>query len=202
MGHIPYTSSNSIILITITVYLIIISFCLISYLFMAFGLYEISKNRGYNKPWLAFIPLANYYLLGAVADNINMSSNKRTHFRIILTISTGATWVFNIIVRIATSIIDGFYNLEPVKAISVGLLLILVSLIMLSISVTSLVFLFIALYKIYKDYSPDNAVLFIVLSIIFIIPVPFFIFAIRKNSSVSIYYAQQPQQYQQYYYIQ
>ena len=38
-----------------------------------------------------------------------------------------------------------------------------------------------ALYRLYRMYKPENAVLFLVLSIIFAITQPFFLFSMRNN---------------------
>ena len=39
-----------------------------AYLFMALGLYTIARNRGLRNPWLAWIPVANLWLLGCISD--------------------------------------------------------------------------------------------------------------------------------------
>jgi len=67
------------------------------------------------------------------------------------------------------------------------------------IGLANKVFLFIALYRIYVDYDPNNSIMFLILSIFFQITIPFFLFAIRNKPSVSIYYAMQAQQAQQQY---
>ncbi len=39
-----------------------------SYVLMALGLYTVAKRRGIHKAWLAWIPVANVWLLGCVSD--------------------------------------------------------------------------------------------------------------------------------------
>lgn len=39
-----------------------------AYIFMALGLYAIAKNRRIRNPWLAWIPVANLWLLGCISD--------------------------------------------------------------------------------------------------------------------------------------
>lgn len=41
---------------------------LASYALLAWGLYTIAQRRGINKPWLAWIPVANLWILGCVSD--------------------------------------------------------------------------------------------------------------------------------------
>jgi hypothetical protein len=50
------------------------------------------------------------------------------------------------------------------------------------LSIVYCVYFFIALYRLYKLYKPDSATLYLVLSIIFEITMPFFIFSIRDNT--------------------
>lgn len=39
-----------------------------NYVLMALGLYTIAKRRGINKPWLAWVPVGNFWLLGCISD--------------------------------------------------------------------------------------------------------------------------------------
>ena len=39
------------------------------YVFGALGLYRIAKRRGIHNPWLAWVPVANVWLLGSVSDH-------------------------------------------------------------------------------------------------------------------------------------
>ena len=39
-----------------------------TYVLVALGLYTIAKRRGIRKPWLAWIPVANMWLLGCISD--------------------------------------------------------------------------------------------------------------------------------------
>lgn len=55
----------------------------ISYVFLAMGLYDIGRRRGISSPWLAWVPVANNWLLGCVSDqyryvNRGISSQRRT----------------------------------------------------------------------------------------------------------------------------
>ena len=39
-----------------------------NYVLLSLGLYTIAKRRGINKPWLAWVPVANLWLLGCISD--------------------------------------------------------------------------------------------------------------------------------------
>lgn len=53
-----------------------------SYIFLAVGLYTMAKRRGIRNPWLAWIPVANMWLLGCLSDQyqyvaLGQQKNKR-----------------------------------------------------------------------------------------------------------------------------
>lgn len=47
------------------------------------GYYTIAKNRGYDKPWFAWIPILGDYLKGAIADSINEDNGSHSIYRIL-----------------------------------------------------------------------------------------------------------------------
>jgi hypothetical protein len=44
------------------------AFGVISYIFSSKGMYAIAKRRGIEKPWLAWVPVGNMWLLGCISD--------------------------------------------------------------------------------------------------------------------------------------
>lgn len=170
------------------------------YLMGAIGAYTIAKKRGYGKPYLGYIPIAKDYLLGAIADNINWCYNKKTSFRAWLLIGNSMCWlsaIFGIVLAVIFISSNTWYISDGFNAA------LLISYVLLLLGSTATTVLkYIVLYKIFNDYSPKNAVLFLVLSI-FLGIYTVFLFAIRSNPSSSAYYSyqarygsQQPQ-YQQ-----
>ena len=47
--------------------IVLLVFSFIAYLCMAIGVYNIAVKSGLKKPWIAFIPIANHYLLGKLS---------------------------------------------------------------------------------------------------------------------------------------
>lgn len=154
--------------------LFIVSFCiLIGYIFKAIGFYTIAKRRGINNPWLAFIPLAQEYIMGDIYDNINAYKFKQTNYKILL-----------LVLVLITSTSSGYTN---VSMFALSTFLFWVTSI---VSIVFRVFSLIAIFNIFKEYSPKNAVLFLVLSICLYVDF-IFIFAIRKNVPVTMCFAPQ-----------
>jgi glucan phosphoethanolaminetransferase (alkaline phosphatase superfamily) len=174
---------------------------LVFYIFNALGLYGLSKNRGYKNAWISFIPLVNNYVLGGLADNINLYRGKKSHHRVtllilsivsalsaVITFATLISFVFDIIRYASYSYFD-----EAMLVSLVGRML-LVLFLVCAAAVAQTVFTAICWYKVYQDYSNGNEVLFLILSILFGIA-PFFLFALRKKPAKSMSYAggyQQP----------
>ncbi len=182
-------------------------FGLAVYIMRAVAFYTIAKNRGYNRPWLAWIPVASDYLTGAVADDINYRNGKGTKLRVWLLVAS-------IVAKVGASVYSVFqlsYSINMMRNIfgsmgnmdgytqffnqstELSLILSLVSLLFSALTIGYAVFYYIAMYRVFMDYVPNNAVLFLVLSILFNIVEPFLVLSIRNKPAISIYGAQNPQ---------
>ncbi len=172
------------------------------FILQAFGLYSLSKNAGYDKPWLAFIPVANTYLLGSLSDGANLRiKGKRTNNRkLLLGLHIGlAALVFLLVVLFIAIIASpsanmysysydapyGYYgshdyqynaSMLPLSLLPILLLLIV------PLTIVAAVFTYIALYSIYKAYSPENAEMYLVLSILISLAQPIILFCLRNKT--------------------
>lgn len=50
-------------------WLIVMGIGLVQYILTSLALYTIADRRGIKNPWLAWLPVAYYWLLGSIADN-------------------------------------------------------------------------------------------------------------------------------------
>ncbi len=182
-------------------------FGLAVYILNAVAFYALAKNRGYNRPWLAWIPIASDYLKGAIADDINYRNGKSSKLRVWLLIAS-------IVAKVGVSVYGVFQSLYSInmmrslfgsmgnmggyaqffnQSTELSLILSLVSLLFSALTIGYAVFYYITMYRVFMDYVPTNAVLFLVLSIIFNIVEPFLALSIRNKPAISIYGAQNPQ---------
>ena len=141
------------------------------YLLFALGLYKMAKNLGLRSPWMAFVPVLSGYLLGLVAEQDSMGK-KVLKYSWILLIFQAVTSFFSIayyFILIASRIFG-----------SIGLLVIFL-LVYVTLNITTNVFYYIALYRVYKLFDPDNAPIFIILSIFFSISIPILMFILRNR---------------------
>ncbi len=173
----------------------------IMYVFESIAMFTIAKRRKIKYYGLAWVPVANAWLYGCVADQYDyITTGKRKNARTLLLVLGIAMLVIAAIVmafaltagiKADTSYAFNEYNMfsdyygynnysagGDIIAVA-GILLF--SFIMMAVSVVYIVFFYISLYKIYKSCSPGNAVVFLVLSIFFSVTLPFFLFAVRNK---------------------
>ena len=163
-----------------------------SYVLTALALYTIARRRGLKNPWLAWIPVADCWLLGSLSDQYRYVVNgehksKRKillFFRVLITIM----WIslMGLLVRLCFhavgSVVWGSINDDQIfQILHQALNLLVVFLPLIGISIAYAVFRYMALYDIYKSLDPDNCVLFLVLSILFGVTEPFFLFFSRNK---------------------
>lgn len=93
-------------------YLILLAYIIVNYVLRALGLYRIAKNSGVGNAWLAWIPLADLFLLGKVTGDIQLGSR---------TLKNTALWLL-LVPLIGGAVAVGFYFgfLFVLIAISIG----------------------------------------------------------------------------------
>lgn len=163
------------------------------YVLGAIGLYTIAKRRGIAHAWLAWVPVADMWLLGSISDQFRYVTkaqvkNKRTTLLVLnlvyiaVTVALVAVLAVNA-VELVTLGMAAVPNEEEMMA--AGLAWVFQCLgflgILLVLAIVVAVFTYIALYDLYVSVNPSCAVLFLVLSIFFGVTQPFFIFFNRNK---------------------
>lgn len=162
------------------------------YVFSSLALYTIAKRRQIAYPWLSWIPVANVWILGSIADQYRYVArgeirNKR---KVLLTLQIiSAVLVFLMIVfaiSMVVGAITGAVAGRPESAImqrvvvsASGLLVLLVPL--LGVSVATTIIRYMALYDLYSSCDPDNKVIYLVIGILIGITEPIFLFLCRNK---------------------
>ena len=163
-----------------------------TYVLSALALYTVASRRGIRNPWMAWIPVLNVWLLGSLSDQYRyvvkgQVKNKRKALLIlnIINMVLGiAVVVFLILMAVAAVRSEmGYFRSDSLMneilryAIALGC----TGMIMMGTGIAAAVVRYIALYDVYMSMDPSNCVLFLVLSIIFKITEPFFLFFSRNN---------------------
>lgn len=165
---------------------------LIRYVFTSLGYYALAKRRGINHPWLAWVPLGNMWILGSLSDQYRyvtrgQVTNKR---KVLLGMDIAAlamavllmVLTVNIVIE-AIPMMDQF-NVSEAQIASVGvkaLGMLAICFAVLVLSIIAMVFMYIAIFDVFRSCDPNSSVLFLVLTILLSIVYPFLVFACRNK---------------------
>lgn len=163
------------------------------YLLESISVYKMAKSAEIKNPWLAFIPVANDWVFGTLAEKYKKKNGtKSARFGIILPVLEGIVLIETIALTIFTVIsvkeITGYAldavntstEMVPEQFMSLIPVIILYFALM-AVAIAYAVVFFIALWRVYSSFDKSNATLYIVLSIIFTISVPIILFIIRNR---------------------
>lgn len=127
---------------------------LVFYVLKSIGIMTLASNKGIENAWLAWIPVADLYIAGSILGEMDLFGNRLDNLSLWLPVIMLAGVVLGQI---------------PFLGFLIGL--------------ASMVFFLIFAYNLFNLYSPNQAALYTILSIIGLWPV--FIFIIRNNQAVS-----------------
>ena len=166
-----------------------------SYVLTALAIYTISRRRGLRNPWLAWIPVVNCWLIGSLSDQYSyvVKREDKSRRKWLLALKLVMSGLILAMVVIAVSIIGSavigfgrnYHHGEMILSRIMGPALGMAGLALplAGVAIAYAVIYYIALYDIYKSLDPDNAVLFLVLSVIFRVTEPFFLFFNRDKDN-------------------
>ena len=163
------------------------------YLLESISVYKMAKSAEIKNPWLAFIPVANDWVFGTLAEKYKKKNGtKSARFSIILPVLEGIVLIETIALTIftVTSVkeITGYAldavntsaEMAPEQFMSLIPVIILYFALM-AVAIAYAVVFFIALWRVYYSFDKSNATLYIVLSVVFTISVPIILFIIRNR---------------------
>ena len=169
--------------ILLIVWFLAMGFSVVMYVLNAVGLYRIAKRRGIHHAWLAWVPIGCNWLLGSISDHYQYVAKQKVTSRrkILLTLSLILVACFMVLIGGVVAIVlaaDSGAN----ASIALGVVLLMIAYLgMIGLAIAITVFCYIAYYDLFRSCKPGNAVLFLVLSIIFNVTLAFFVFACSKS---------------------
>lgn len=163
------------------------------YLLESISVYKMAKSAEIKNPWFAFIPVANDWVFGTLAEKYKKKNGtKSARFGIILPVLEGIVLIEAIALTIFTVIsvkeITGYAldavntsaEMAPEQFMSL-IPVIILYFALIAVAIAYAVVFFIALWRVYSSFDKSNATLYIVLSVIFTISVPIILFIIRNR---------------------
>lgn len=160
------------------------------YVINGISLQRMGKTVGVDKPWLAWIPIANAYALGLIADKCREKKGKNSKYRfILLGMEIGIvviTIIFSIVmiafvVSMTMDLLEDQLvspSVDQIMELGGGVMFLLYLLFFFLFSIVSVaysVFTYICLWHIFDTFVPQNSAMFLVLSILFSVTLPFFL---------------------------
>lgn len=154
-----------------------------AYILTALAVYKVSSRRGLKNPWLAWVPVVNCWLLGSLSDQYqyvvkgeNKSKRKWLLVLNILKAALASMLTVLAVVTVGTLIVSHHSDAMGAVVAVLGLAMPLIA-----VTIALCVIRYMALYDVYRSMDPANAVLYLVLSILFSPTEPFFLFFNREK---------------------
>ncbi|MBR2937435.1 MAG: hypothetical protein IKB80_02940 [Oscillospiraceae bacterium] len=164
-------------LIFIVVIFIAVAIPVASYVLHSLGLYTIAKRRGLRHKWLAWLPFGEAWLLGSISDQYQYVAKGKIQYRrrwlLLLYIAAVAIYL-GCLGTLVSSMLFSDYIAAVIAHTMGGRLALIAVLIAFGI------LRYIAYYNLFRSCQPSNALLYLLLSILVPVSMPFIVFFIRK----------------------
>ncbi len=183
-----------IIAVVLIVYLVAAALGIAIYVLQSLGLYTIAQRRGIKNPWMAWLPVTNMWILGSIADQYRyvacgqIRNRRKVLLGLLIGIMALCMVFFCVYIGIVVNIIMQIPQLEHMTEPQImkylgshALWFVGLFLVLWIVGMTTVVFQYICMYDLFASCSPDNKVLFLVLSILINITMPFIVFYCRKK---------------------
>lgn len=180
--------------VMMVVYLLGFGISIAAYVLQSLGYYTIAQRRGIKHPWMAWVPLLNLWVLGSISDQYRYVARGqiRNRRKVLLGVAIGMAvccvalfaayivMMFNML-----SNIDMINTMVPEQMLSAMtgsfVTLGIVGFVSWVLAILLTVFQYVCLFDLYASCSPDNKVIFLVLSILINVTLPVFVFVCRKK---------------------
>lgn len=184
--------------------MVVSSLGIVTYVLRALGLYTIAKRRGINHPWMSWVPVLDLWVLGCISDQYQyvvkgkVRNKRKWMLGLNITLVVVYIILFVFLGILVGSVVAGTvggmgeqYMLEKMVGPAVAMLVCLIPLAAIAIAV--MVLRYVSMYDLYTSCTPQNNVLFLVLSIFLPVTEAFFVFFIRNKEEGMPPRRQQPQ---------
>ena len=162
------------------------------YVLSSLALYTIAKRRGLNHAWLSWIPVANVWILGSIADQYRYVARGeiKSKRKVLLTLNIITAVLTAVLVCLCVVAVVGAFSgaimgrpedviLQNLLGTLAGMLGLIVPI--LGVAIAAAIIRYMALYDLYSSCDPDNKTVFLVIGILFGITEPVFLFLCRNK---------------------
>lgn len=163
-----------------------------AYVLSSLALYTIAKRRGLDHAWLSWIPVANVWILGSIADQYRYVARGevKSKRKVLLTLKIVSAVLAAVMVCLCVGAVVGAVGgammgrhedviVQNLLGSLVGILGLLVP--VLGVTIATAIIRYMALYDLYSSCDPGNNTVFLVIGILFGITEPVFLFLCRNK---------------------
>lgn len=158
---------------------------LVLYIFESLGLYRMAGKCRMRYSGLVFIPFVNLYYLGRLAQRGAVAYGKKAlPFHVLLPLGSALTALLGGGLATAVTVVGarwiigfGYRYVDEDAMLGFFGIVLVVSALLVLIALATAVFEYMALYQVYRLFVPENAAVYLVLSILVPVTMPFFLFA-------------------------
>ena len=161
------------------------------YLLEAVGLYGMAQRSGISRPWRGFVPFANTFLFGKIAEKYRRRDGKRSaKFSVLLLVFEVLTLIFSIttmafVISMISVLATSYNDSELNASIVVPMIAMLACcFVLIGVLIAYVVIYYVALWRIFAAFDYNNTTVYLVLSIVFSFLGPIFLFVLRNKQPV------------------
>ena len=170
---------------------VLYGYIILTYILEGKALYAIARRRDIEKPWLAWVPVGKFWLLGAISDQYRyvVHGQVRNRRKLLLWLDivlVAAALVFTLSLQIWS--VRSAYSAallgseEFLPAYLMGLLTVcLVTFVFITVAKVISVFQYMAYYDLFRSCEPKKSLVFLLVSIFAVYPLPFFVYSCRNK---------------------
>lgn len=167
--------------IIMILYILLMAASVAVYVLQSIGLYSIAKRRGIHKPWLAWLPIGNMWILGSISDQYRyvVKGQVRNRRKVLMGLTIALLGLS--VVMVAAEVLLAMGGAAGSGFFAMGLLAVIFIVAFFVLTVVGVVFQYICCYDLFRSCQKDNAVVYLVLSILVSIALPVILFLCRKD---------------------
>lgn len=192
-GMLMLAAGFLVVVMIVLLFLLIVhyAFFVAAYILEGIALSAIARRRGIAKPWLAWVPVGKFWLLGAISDQyryvVHGQVRNRRHLLLWSSLAfTIGTWIFQGWLNawsagtVYSAFVQGDFAFASTELWGIGVLCLTVA-VYLAAAVAVAVFQYMAYYDLFCSSQPKRKLLYLLLSIFTVYPLPFFVFSCRNQ---------------------
>ena len=167
-----------------TFYAITIAFSVLSYILTGKSLSAIARRRGIDKPWLAWVPVGNMWLLGCISDQYRYvtygeQTNRRTKL-MWYDIAVLSDALLILIIAVSMVVTEAM-NMSEDVVIAMGMLMMIPYFVLIPLAVLVSILSYKCYSDLFRSCDPDKSLVYLLVSIFTSYPLPFFLYSCRNK---------------------